>query len=556
MYSPESVEKRTPLWAHLRGYLSSHAGVGVIFLVFLAIGAADYNPRTSHLQARDYEAHSGDEPHYIVIINSLLYDGDLYLEDDYQSALHGGWEAGRSHRGRRIHHHTIVIDPATAHTQLWREAYDPHKPLPCDTLDCTPYRRRNGTGFDAAAKLRETPAHPPAFAALLAALIWPLAASPHEVELLAGWVLTLVALAAILVTYLAALASGMKPRSALAASALLALASPWLAYSKGYFSETTIGLALVAAIYFIAKKRALPAAIAISCAMILKPPFVLLGVAWLFDRLLARDWRTARTACLVMGLAGFTLVGFNAQVLGRVIVAGSRGWVGAAPTEDGAAAGNLGWIFSTTGWIGTVVANGYRNLLDDRHGLLIFVPWVAISAIIGVRTVLLRRGRSSVDQVIATGSASYLLLLSSFAGGLAGVCFGPRHWVAFLPLLALLAARAIEVHGAWIRWTLAALAVVSVAFSLPAGLAYRQIWHRHPWTALARMLPQAGPPVGAILYSESTWAAFKDTQGHGWVPADGRRVPSSSLYYLLFGLSHVPRIPLDGTGDKSYIRIN
>src|SRR5438552_3458551 len=81
---------------------------------------------------------SGDEPHYLVAINSLLHDGDLALTDDYGRAFEGGWEAGRRFRLVRLDHHTILYD-GREHA-LWNTVFDWKTPLACRP-PCVPFKR-------------------------------------------------------------------------------------------------------------------------------------------------------------------------------------------------------------------------------------------------------------------------------------------------------------------------------------------------------------------------------------------------------------------------------
>ena len=48
---------------------------------------------------------SGDSPHYLVMINSLIEDGDLNVKNNYDQALQGDWDAGARFRGFLIDRH-------------------------------------------------------------------------------------------------------------------------------------------------------------------------------------------------------------------------------------------------------------------------------------------------------------------------------------------------------------------------------------------------------------------------------------------------------------------
>ncbi|HUH00370.1 MAG TPA: hypothetical protein VML75_00165, partial [Kofleriaceae bacterium] len=55
-------------------------------------------------------SYSGDEPHYLMVVNSLLFDRDLDLREDYDRVRAGSDDAGRRFRGAQLDHHTIVLD--------------------------------------------------------------------------------------------------------------------------------------------------------------------------------------------------------------------------------------------------------------------------------------------------------------------------------------------------------------------------------------------------------------------------------------------------------------
>src|ERR1043166_6851047 len=68
--------------------------------------------------------YSGDEPHYLLMVNSLLQDHDLILGPDYARVAHGGAEAGMRFRGVDLDHHTVLIDPRTGAHALWQHTFD------------------------------------------------------------------------------------------------------------------------------------------------------------------------------------------------------------------------------------------------------------------------------------------------------------------------------------------------------------------------------------------------------------------------------------------------
>jgi hypothetical protein len=51
---------------------------------------------------------SGDSPHYLVIVNSIIEDWDLDLANNYGAAAAGGWQTGARYRGVALDRHTEV----------------------------------------------------------------------------------------------------------------------------------------------------------------------------------------------------------------------------------------------------------------------------------------------------------------------------------------------------------------------------------------------------------------------------------------------------------------
>ena len=65
---------------------------------------------------------SGDEPHYLVLINSVISDGDFDLANNYQDVHRGGLQAGRKFAGAPLDHHVNWYED----DQLvkWWQAYE------------------------------------------------------------------------------------------------------------------------------------------------------------------------------------------------------------------------------------------------------------------------------------------------------------------------------------------------------------------------------------------------------------------------------------------------
>ena len=138
---------------------------------------------------------SGDSPHYLVAVNSLVEDGDFDLSNNYDQALRGDWDAGSRFRGVEVDRHV-----------------------------------------DVDSRGRELGTHSPFFAMLLAFFAWPLAGTLW-VEPLCVWLTCTAGLVAVL--FMAQRLGRLRYRNSTVV-VFAALASPLLCYSRDIWTEPWI----------------------------------------------------------------------------------------------------------------------------------------------------------------------------------------------------------------------------------------------------------------------------------------------------------------------------
>ena len=85
------------------GFLTGSAMVGLALLLLAPLGVSrslqrDFSPGLPGVR-------SGDEPHYLVLINSVISDGDFDLANNYRDMHRGGPQAGRVFAGAPLDHH-------------------------------------------------------------------------------------------------------------------------------------------------------------------------------------------------------------------------------------------------------------------------------------------------------------------------------------------------------------------------------------------------------------------------------------------------------------------
>ncbi|CAN5607744.1 hypothetical protein BH23PLA1_BH23PLA1_32520 [soil metagenome] len=133
----------------------------------------------------------GDEPHYLLMLNSLIIDGDLELRNNYTDVHQKGWQGGRRYAALRwIDHHTRV--EYEGNSIPWLGVYHDWLELPSRFDERAPWQPetvRNAWG-DLLPPMRpgvrpqgvgatEFPSHPIGLPLLLAPVLLPMKGTPH-----------------------------------------------------------------------------------------------------------------------------------------------------------------------------------------------------------------------------------------------------------------------------------------------------------------------------------------------------------------------------------------
>src|SRR5262249_23622276 len=114
--------------------------------------------------------YSGDEPHYLVMINSLIEDGDLDLSNNYQSVHEGSFQAGLRFRAKPLDHHVAYY--VNGKYNKWDELFE----WGTDDKGRIVPRPRPDLDESLAVEAGEYPeygAHPPGLALLIAPFLLP-----------------------------------------------------------------------------------------------------------------------------------------------------------------------------------------------------------------------------------------------------------------------------------------------------------------------------------------------------------------------------------------------
>lgn len=411
--------------------------------------------------------HIGDEPHYLVMVNSIISDGDLDLRNNYENVHQGGFDAGATAARHDLDHHVkwyvgdrlITWHEAfLAPGQGWRRDADGHS---------IPTLR---PGFPTSDAPREEYSwHPAGLPMLLAPAVYLLRGTAW-VEPAALACSGLVAVAAMLAFRWLVAPYAADGDAAWLATALAFLGTPAWYYGRTLFCEIYL-LAFAVGAYTLVLRRSayFTAGMLLALGVLMKPPFAVFALPLTVDILLqvsaarARIERLARLS-LPIGAAVLTLACLNHRIYGAWYRTSMR-W------ESGdAVQGAIGLVFSY------------------RHGLLASVP--AILPAVAAWPLFVRRHRRDA-MLFASAFTIWFLLMASWLAWDGGACYGPRMIVPVIPLT--LAPLAVVSRCGWWKSPLARVATTvvvtaSVAVNAVAAFFPSYAWRMHPWSLIGQWL--------------------------------------------------------------------
>jgi len=397
---------------------------------------------------------AGDEPHYLMVVNSLLFDHDFQLQDDYTRVTEGGLEAGARFRGVDLDHHTVVVNRRSGHHSVGASIGGI-------------WRRNSNPEFAPSKDVYEVSAHPLALPLLLALTIWPFHPAPDEVEGDTAAVLGTIAWLAVLATYFLGRRIGLSRFLATSAAMLLLLGSPWLAYTRSFFREPTLGFSLVLMLWAAVDDSPIGTAITAVAAAAIRPAYVFVGACLVGEEFREGRWKVSLRMALALGLSLLVLVIFSLWLRGTVVRSGLR------------------LQFKMTG--------RFDTLFDTHNGLLIFAPWSIVGLVASFAAVFSFLPQNRALRRMAGPLAINLVATTAFAPGF---CYGPRYWVPFLPWLALATVLRLQRAGTAIQVVAGILILLSISIAIPGAICYPEIFTKTPLEAW-RMI--ASPPVSVSL---------------------------------------------------------
>jgi hypothetical protein len=399
--------------------------------------------------------YSGDEPSYLIIINSLLNDGDLNVQNNYAAVHQGSNQAGRRFQQVKTLHHNTRIALAGSRPD-WSDIYGfPANWQPDGNGNPVPVPVKESDRRAVPPDAPEYSIHQTAIAYLLAPLLYGFRGTDY-LEPAAMCCSGLFTLAGML--FFRMLLRGLtEDESAINVATLVTfLATPVWFYGRALFMESFL-LCFATGAYAITLRRekGLLPGVLLALGIQLKPYIILTALPLLALLAARKRWREC-LALLLPLVASVAVLLVSYKVLYGGYFTPPQPFVRVEP------------------WNGL-----YGQLFSVRFGLFLIAPAAVLALFCWPR---LLQARPAAALVCAAGFAMQYVCTSCWAGW-NGFVFGPRHLVPVLPLLftslAMCKGMVLFRHPLG-RCAVAGVVAVSIANMLLTSVCYGAYWHRNP----------------------------------------------------------------------------
>lgn len=397
--------------------------------------------------------HSGDEPHYLVMIHSIVDDGDLSLGNNYDKVHAGSLDAGLLFRGSDLDHHSVwFVDGKRIH---WAEVFRRPPPWNKDAEGHPVPTVMPGIDPRLIPQI-ERPWNSSGFPLLLSPFFFALRAIG-----LASWYEPASTIFSALVIVVASilwrlLASGFtKDRTIINVSMAFAfLGTPAYHYARSFFSEPYLLCLITGAYLFsIVRPRFVLAGFLIGVTLFIKPIAVLMGLPIGVMLLWRRSWGD--------------VVRFSAPV---------ALWVGAVLVQNMILYG--GPLNSSNEFkFGAPIANGLQLLANPVRGLLTTAPIVFLS--IAGWAALVKQSRTALAALAAC--VLFFVVAACNHAWSGGYCYSLRFLVPLMPIFCLGAIPLLQ--GPFRRFVIF-VGVLSICINFCAAVQYWRAFHNHPFLYL------------------------------------------------------------------------
>jgi len=400
--------------------------------------------------------HSGDEPHYLVIINSVVNDGDIDVVNNYADVHRGGVQAGRKFAGWAIDHHVNWY--WQTHLIHWWQAYENQYDRWAKDADGHPVPTLRTDSIHRPVNAHEYSQHPPGLAWVLAPFVWPFRKTSlvEPVVLLYSGLVTIAALWAF---YQLLRPSGVSTRAAVLIVAVTFLGTPIWHYARALYAEPYMMACAVGAYAACLRyNRFAIAGLLIGIGTLLKTPFAVMAAPLIVDAIFRRRWQDMFALTVPIAVAVALQLICNQRSFGS-------------------------WNKFPQKWEWGYPLFGLGGLAFSwQHGLLLFAPIVLVSLAVAAPAWFQKQRREAI--LMGFAAILYILVMACWAQWWGGTCYSARLIMPTVPFLMLPLGSLIASANWKADWRIRALtwstAIVSVAFSMVGAFSCEHGWDKHP----------------------------------------------------------------------------
>jgi hypothetical protein len=345
----------------------------------------------------------GDEPHYLIMINSLMNDGDFDLRNNYESALKGSDQAGRKYAGMPIGRHVEWKGLKIG----WPQVVENPDKWPLDSQGHPVPSVKSGFNGDYL-NLPEYPSHPAGMAVLLAPFLWFVRGTRLVEPLALFYSFLAVAMGAFLFHRLVRRYDS-DPVVANAAVLLAFLASPIWMNARTLFTEPfLLFFALASYLLVVEKKSGFWPGLLLGLGGLLKPNFLILLLPPALFLLREHRWKALSLLFLGPSLSAVGTLYLNNLFMGSPFMTNNPVTFGNPLNET------------------------FYLLFSWNHGLFVFSP-IAFYCLVVWKKYFAQCGSEAF--LFSSGFALYFIFMACCWAGPWGWSFGPRHIIPVVPFI-------------------------------------------------------------------------------------------------------------------------
>ncbi len=393
---------------------------------------------------------TGDEPHYLLLINSALRDGDLDLANNYAAVHRGGEQAGLRFVGSPLDHHTVWFENGVRRT--WAGTYERDGERWDRDGDGHPVPRVRADADPPAAGHPEYSTHPPGLAFLLALVLFPFRGSQfiEPLALCCSAIAVVVAMfmfRALLKKYLA------NPVQVDLIAAVTFLATPAWHYGRTLFTEPYLLLCAIGAYSLALRgKSALLAGTFIAVGTLMKPPIALILIPLLVMYIADGQLKRALLFVSPVAVAVALFLWLNVSMFGSP------------------------WLASQAWLKGSILVGAIGMLFSLQFGYLFVAPAIILAIVVWPGFIRAHR-RDAI--VLASAIGILYLFYASFGSWNGATAYGARHIVPLIPLIfvSLVALPEMQLsQRPALRTAGVAICLLSIVINASAALPYWRYW--------------------------------------------------------------------------------